>query len=150
MQKQEMPNMPGLIPVTSEVSILAATLNEEIYSNPRIYKAAVESGRLVTDTVVVHYVPREGEDEALKRINDFITSEHSRHIEFDSQSDDLLYEDTEHLAAVRRSKEAKNTSDQQKLVQKVHASRLKFMINRIVDFQESQQTAPKRFVRKAG
>ncbi len=149
MPQHEILTPPGLVPVNSEVAMLAASMNERIYDNPRIYKAAIESGRLITDTGVVHYAPMEGEDEALSAINEFIAADQSRRIELDTASDELLYKDPDHVALLSRFVKSSGNSQREKL-KEVTASRLGFVISRIVTFEEARQVKRRRTIAKAG
>lgn len=135
MPEHEILSKPGLVPLTSEVAFLAASMNEKIYENPKLYQAVMTSGRLITDSEVVYYVPRQGEDDALSAVNAFIDSDHSRRIELDRASDDLLYQDPTHLDLTRRFTRTQG-SRQREMLKDVTASRLGFVIDRIVAYDE--------------
>jgi hypothetical protein len=150
-------NKPELIPIFKEdashpskfLEETAHSLQEEIYTQPEVYHAALASGRLACDKEVVYYAFRDGEEEAVDRINNFITSRYNRYIEFDPITDDALYEDTQHLALLKQFSKSEG-QHQEQLRLKVGASRLGFFVSRVLEWQEAAAKTQKVIVRKAG
>lgn len=140
---------PRLVPTTSEVAIIANVFNEKVYADPHLYKAAFESGRLITNKLEMHYVPRDGEDEALNMINGLITSEHIRYLEIDPRYDDLFYDDPDQKKLLKRFQTSQG-KHHETLFREVTAARLGFIIDQIVQFEDKHKSKRKTIIAKAG
>jgi hypothetical protein len=140
---------PRFVPITSEVAIIASAFNEKVYKDPELYKIAFESGRLITDKERMHYVPREGEDEALETINELIISKHIRYLEIDPQHDDLFYDDPKQKDLLSRFQTAQG-KHHETLYREVTAARIGFVISQVVEYKDKRRTREKPVVKRAG